>query len=275
MTGRGRTRKCVGGAGTHIRAGERFFDTWSPQMAWCLGVVYECGAADPEEGLVIESSDRRLLGAFRKLVRESKLLRDTRTLVAESPHMGERLCSLGMVKGAFTVRRVPLVPEEYVRYLVQGILDTHAEVASYDPYLAELRLELATRQRACLSFLERELRKRGYGVSRGPVEIDFHGVARGEPASYVYSLSMCRPREIADFYNWLFGKPRADLPYDGAQRWMWSQLRLLLRDIDALSELVKDKEMMAELRRIAHAGEREGLADGWLGRGHRGWYHLC
>lgn len=229
-------------------------------------MAYECGAADPGDGLVVESSDRKLLGAFRKLVKVSRLCRDTQTLVVESPHMGERLCGLGMVEGAFMVRRVPPVPQECVRYLIQGIFDSHAEVASYDPYLAELRLELATRQRACLSFLERELRRRGYSVSREPAEIDFHGVARGEPASYMYAVSMSRPREIADFYDWLFARPRAALPYYGAQRWMWSQLRLLLRDIDALSKLVKDKEFVIELRRIAREGEREGLADCTLGR---------
>jgi len=251
--------KRIAKQGTRLRDGERFFDSWSPQMAWCLGVVYECGAADPEYGIVVESSDRQLLKAFRQLVRESRLYRDGKTLGVSSAHVGERLCALGMEKNAFRVRRVPRVPEEHVRYLVRGILDCHEGIASFDGYLADIRLELPTRQRACLKFLEHELEARGYHFRREPRDIDFKGIASGEPASYIYSLSMSEPREIIDCYRWLFGEPCADLPFTGAQRWVWTQLRWMLRDIEACAELLKDEELMKELRQIVRKGMQTGL----------------
>ncbi|MBN1677874.1 MAG: hypothetical protein JW880_04980 [Candidatus Thermoplasmatota archaeon] len=246
-----------------LRKGEKFFDSWTPQSAWALGVVCERAAVDSSHGTVVEAADTPLLRAFCGLVKEARLCRDRRTVVIESLHVAERLLALGMEEGAFSVRRVPSVPEEYVPYVIRGILDTQGVIASFGPYLAELSLEFPTRQKACLRFMHRELKRRGYSVREMSKEIDFLGIAREEPASYKWTLTMSKPEDVIDCYKWLYRTPIAGLSFNRAQRWVWSQLHWLLRDLEACSRMLKDKKMLSELREVIREGKRAKLMGDW------------
>ncbi len=246
-----------------LRKGELFFDTWTRGTAWCLGVIYERGVVDSDHRTVVESHDLPLLKAFRGLVQESKFCKDRRSVIIEAAHIGERLLDLGMEKGAFNVLRVPSVPEEYVPYVIRGILDTQGTIASFGPYLAEISLEFPSRQEACLRFMRRELKRRKYRVREEQREIDFCGIAHNEPASYVRSLTMSRPEDITDCYRWLYGSPEEGIPFNRAQRWIWSQLHWMLRDLDACSKMLERKEMVSELRGIIRKGKRENLMGDW------------
>jgi hypothetical protein len=232
-------------------------------MAWCLGVIYERGTVEPDLGVLVEVSDLNLLKAFNSLVKGSELVKDKRWVAFESVHVAERLVELGMEKCAFRASEVPPIPDTYTRYVIRGILDTHGSIASFGPYLAEIKLEFPTYNEACLEFIRRELKRRGYHNRAEPREIDFLGVSSREPASYVWALSMSRPGEIIDCYKWLYGKPDSRVKFYKAQKWVWSQLQWMLRDLEACAEMLKDKEMVSELQGVVKEGMRMKLMGDW------------
>ena len=247
------------------RKSELFFDTWSPQMAWCLGVIYQRGAVVSSHSTLVDSANLDLLRAFHSLVKESKLHTHSRSVVIESIYMGDRLLELGMPDSSYGVDRVPPIPEEYVPYVIRGILDTHSSsICTFGwTYLAQIELILPCNIEGVFRLMRRELKKRNYHVQTELKDIDYYGILNNEPVGVLRRLKMTRPREIIDCYKWLFSNPRVKLPFNGTQRWMWSQLEWMSRDIDACAKLLADKEMVSELRRISNSGKRANVMVDW------------
>lgn len=227
-----------------------FFDEWSPEMAWCLGVFYERGVVDESYSSSVYSSNFRLLGEMRRLVKDSRFLPDRRELRIDSPKTGLRLIELGMSSNqAYDVTKVPEIPPEYERYLIRGIMDENRSLPFSDT-LTNLWVEISTSRKAVARYVEKVLTRRGYDVKRGLTDIEFSGIIGKEPAAYSYAVRVRGLQSVIDLYEWLYSKDASGIRYNEAQKWFWHYLKWLSDEIDAAKTLLN---RIGDMKRLGRA----------------------
>jgi hypothetical protein len=221
-----------------LREWERFFDLWTPEMAWCLGVLHECGSVFEDYSIAVCSRDFDLLRAVRSLLKESRFAPGGRELRIDSPYLGLRLVELGMEpKGCFHVSRVPTIPEDHVKFVIRGVLDGQG-VVPYSSEPGDPWVSLQTSRKAVARFIEKTLRSRGYRIRRESLDINMRGLWEGGP-DWSYGMRLTELSDIIDCYNWLYVDEIKSLRYNVAQTWYWSGLERQLKALGAARAILE------------------------------------
>ena len=118
---------------------ERFFDKWSPEMAYILGFWFADGYMRIEKSyrIVFTSADRSILLQIKKAFSSGHPLRGrkekkgglyTWDLSLCSKYLYNRLISLGGLRGKSRSMKFPYVPSKYIRDFVRGYFDGDGSV---------------------------------------------------------------------------------------------------------------------------------------------------
>jgi predicted DNA-binding protein YlxM (UPF0122 family) len=125
---------------------ENFFDEWSPEMAWVLGIVITDGCVYTGSGhsnvLKIDQKNPEILYKVRKLMKSNrKIYRDTNiygsvstpihTLRFERKRIVSALSKLGITPRKSLTVRFPDVSKTYVRHFLRGIFDGDGTIDRY------------------------------------------------------------------------------------------------------------------------------------------------
>lgn len=106
-----------------------FFDKWSAEMAWVLGLIASDGCVrEKENRWTLTSKDLECLEKVACLIDytgtiRKKSNRPAYDLRISSLHMVKSLIGLGMTPAKSLTLRYPDMPEEYERHFIRGVFD--------------------------------------------------------------------------------------------------------------------------------------------------------
>lgn len=114
-----------------------FFDVWSPEMAWVLGVVFTDGHFGKSNAkgirrLYIAQKEIELLEKIKALMRsEHKIIKNTQSdkintiyyLSFTNDKIYASLLRLGLVPKKSLILKFPNIPDEYLRHFLRGCWD--------------------------------------------------------------------------------------------------------------------------------------------------------
>lgn len=110
---------------------ELFFDAWSPEMAWVLGLMFADGnvkqASQNGWSCTLYSVDVRLLQQVAELIQTGATPRrgtgSAYTLLVGSTLIGRSLVALGCIPAKSRTMQFPVVPPAYLSHFVRGLWD--------------------------------------------------------------------------------------------------------------------------------------------------------
>ncbi|HOU36760.1 MAG TPA: LAGLIDADG family homing endonuclease [Candidatus Omnitrophota bacterium] len=113
---------------------ERFFDDWSSDMAYVLGLLFTDGCLSKTGAVALSINDKDLLEAVRNAMRSTHKIEQSNHqkslyifhFARES--MVERLKALGLVSHKSMVIKFPEVPFEYLSDFLRGVFDGDGSV---------------------------------------------------------------------------------------------------------------------------------------------------
>lgn len=117
---------------------EEFFNNWSPEMAWVLGIIYTDGhfGAPSANGdcrrIYIAQKDMEVLEKVKSLIEsEHKILRNTQSdrknviyyFTFTNKKIYKSLIKLGLLAQKSLVLKFPNIPTEHIRHFIRGCWD--------------------------------------------------------------------------------------------------------------------------------------------------------
>ncbi|WP_172797495.1 LAGLIDADG family homing endonuclease [Bacillus sp. FJAT-27445] len=111
------------------KVNEEFFDQWTNEMAWVVGLIVTDGNICPSnQSFSLSQKDPQLLGKIAKLMeftgRPTKRAdADLYTLTVCSKALKDNLCKLGITKRKSLTINFPECPQDYLPSFVRGIID--------------------------------------------------------------------------------------------------------------------------------------------------------
>jgi len=113
---------------------ERFFDEWSSDMAYVLGLLFTDGCISKTGTVALSINDKELLESVRNAMRSThkiELSKHQKRLYIfhfARKYMVERLKALGLVSHKSMVIKFPEVPFEYLSDFLRGVFDGDGSV---------------------------------------------------------------------------------------------------------------------------------------------------
>jgi LAGLIDADG-like domain len=121
----------------HVAINEQFFETWSAESAWVLGILFTDGHygkanASGIRRIYISQKETELLEKVKALMgSKHKILENTQSGKLSKIHyftftnkpIYESLLELGLVANKSHIIRFPAVPKEFVRHFIRGCWD--------------------------------------------------------------------------------------------------------------------------------------------------------
>lgn len=113
------------------KVNEAFFDQWTNEMAWVLGLIVTDGniPTDNYSALSISQKDEATLKLIAKYMGADYIItalyktRKTPTLLINSAKLRKRLFELGITNKKSLVIPFPKVPEEFLPAFIRGVID--------------------------------------------------------------------------------------------------------------------------------------------------------
>ncbi|WP_316570028.1 LAGLIDADG family homing endonuclease [Neobacillus sp. YIM B06451] len=111
------------------KVNEAFFDHWSNEMAWVLGLIVTDGNICPtNQSFSVSQKDPQLLEKIANLMEftgkaAKRAHADLYTLTVCSKALKDDLCKLGVTKRKSLTVNFPNCPEEYLPSFVRGVID--------------------------------------------------------------------------------------------------------------------------------------------------------
>ena len=207
------------GSGTAKDLDESFFESWSPEMAWCLGLLWTDGCLTERHSIELTSTDRDVLEKFKKSVSgEQKISKcyDRRRGYSwfryrfGSLVVANRLRELGLTERKSLVVDFPRIPHKYLRHFLRGVFDGDGSVM-WQPRDKAVRLSFATGSDKMKRDLVRVFKERGYRISSKyePKYVERSAVrakkvGRPRTAGHCWNIKLNRIDDIRDFFNWIY-----------------------------------------------------------------------
>jgi predicted DNA-binding protein YlxM (UPF0122 family) len=113
---------------------EGFFDTWSPEMAYILGLIITDGCISKSGTVSLCINDLELLEKTRKAMNSAHKITPSRSQKGlfcfhfSREKMTKRLKSLGVIPNKSLVVKFPEAPKDYLADLIRGIFDGDGSV---------------------------------------------------------------------------------------------------------------------------------------------------
>ncbi|WP_053366728.1 LAGLIDADG family homing endonuclease [Bacillus sp. FJAT-27245] len=111
------------------KVNEEFFDHWTNEMAWVLGLIVTDGNVCPNnQSFSVSQKDPQLLEKIAKLMEfTGKVVKrehaDLYTLTVCSKALKNKLCKLGITKRKSLTVNFPKCPQDYMPSFVRGVID--------------------------------------------------------------------------------------------------------------------------------------------------------
>ncbi|WP_409270240.1 LAGLIDADG family homing endonuclease [Neobacillus sp. SCS-31] len=108
---------------------EAFFDQWTNEMAWVLGLIITDGNICPtNQSFSVSQKDPQLLEKIANLMgftgkAAKRAHADLYTLTVCSKTLKDKLCKLGVTKRKSLTVNFPKCPQEYLPSFVRGVID--------------------------------------------------------------------------------------------------------------------------------------------------------
>lgn len=115
------------------KVNEKFFDSWSKEMAWVLGFIVTDGCISNNSVNVIQKDTKILRVIADKMDADFVLTTPTKTkrtpaLLINSKHMKDRLFELGVTENKSLSVDFPNVPNEFRADFIRGVVDGDGSV---------------------------------------------------------------------------------------------------------------------------------------------------
>ncbi|GGT54393.1 hypothetical protein GCM10010271_67830 [Streptomyces kurssanovii] len=113
---------------------ENFFDSWSDDVAWLLGIIWSDGHLDRGNRVSVSAKDRDLIEVIARLISQANGVRPKNggrhwSIGFTSPHAAGLLRSLGLMPAKSHIIAWPVkLPQAYEAAFVRGLLDGDGSV---------------------------------------------------------------------------------------------------------------------------------------------------
>ena len=110
------------------KVNEQFFDAWSKEMAWVLGLVVTDGCIiNSSRTMALIQKDERILKLVAKYMEADYVTTDhesrTLTLLVNSVRITAKLKELGVEENKSLTAPFKVVPEEFLPHYIRGVID--------------------------------------------------------------------------------------------------------------------------------------------------------
>jgi hypothetical protein len=201
------------GSGTALDVNERFFDKWSPEMAWCLGLLWTDGHMSKDGSVELVSKDREMLVKFRKLISgEQRITKceDRRNDYTwhryrfGSVNIAATLHKRGMKTRKSLTAGFPKVPEKYLSHFVRGVFDGDGSVYWVKRDKVP-QVSFATSSQRMKNDLVKVLERRGYRV-HASLDTKLSHERRGpsKVIGHCWKVTINRLDDIGRFNAWIY-----------------------------------------------------------------------
>jgi len=201
------------GSGTAFYVNERFFDKWSPEMAWCLGLLWTDGHISKDGSVDLTSKDREMLVKFRKLVSGEQRItkcKDKRNDYTwyrfrfGSVNIAARLHKIGIKTSKSRTVRLPKIPQKYLSHFVRGAFDGDGSVYWVKRDKVP-QVSFATRPEGRKNDLVKVLGQRGYCAhSSFGTKLDHKGRGPSKVIGHCWKVTINRLDDIGRFNAWIY-----------------------------------------------------------------------